>query len=164
MKTIIITFFIFINGAFSQTAINIVGKWQCCDSLISAGYLNTYEFKNDSTFIYMPSEFDGDNSLLSISGNFKIISDTLILIITKISYGVGSFRIGNKIDEDPTMWVYEYDKTKNIKCKSNCIQKVIITVDRQNDNRVFKKILLNGFEYYKLIENLDYYELDENKR
>ncbi len=141
--------FLFISiEIMCQSNFNITGKWQCCDSLVSAGYLSVFEFTSDSTFKYLISEYAQDNPIESISGRYNLISDTLFFHVKYFDYKDGSLRLGEIENEDSDIFVFDYEKTKLIECKNNCeFNALIKRVDTTLNDNI---ILINGFDFYKI--------------
>lgn len=107
-----------------------------------------FEFTFDSIFKYFITGYDEDNPLESISGYYNLISDTLFLHVKSFCYKDDSLRIGKLGDEDTKIFVFDYEKTKLIKCKNNCEFKALIKrVDTTVNDYI---ILINGFDFYHI--------------
>src|SRR5690349_18609892 len=82
MKKIILSVLVLIivNSLYAQS---LIGRWQEQLPEVSAGYLNTYQFMKDSTFLFSLSEYFGLKRIVSMGGKYKYNkkTGTLSLIV-----------------------------------------------------------------------------------
>src|SRR5258708_38334178 len=80
MRKLFITtvFTIITNYLVAQS---FIGRWQENSPGVSAGYLNNYQFLDDSTFLFNTSEYFGLKRIISIGGKYKYDKNKKSLLI-----------------------------------------------------------------------------------
>lgn len=97
---IILNFFSDINGQNSLT-----GKWQVKTNKISSAFLDSYSFiSNDSTFIFTPSQYNGLNRVLEISGKYSLKQDSIFFYIKSTKEYVGGYPIRSRTTTLADTW------------------------------------------------------------
>ena len=136
----------------SINAQSLIGKWQERTPEVSAGYLNTYEFLNDSTFLFSPTEYFGLTRIVSIGGRYKYNkkANSLSLVVEFTDEVVGgTIERSEEANEASDRWGITGGKLKRMKLPKP--SKAVILVEfRKSDLENTELMLLDKQKYYKV--------------
>lgn len=131
---------------------NLIGKWQEQTPKVSSGNLNTYEFSDDSTFLFNTNEYFGLKRIVSIGGRYKFIkrSNTLILTVEFENETIGgTIERSNVSGEATDSWVITGGETKKIKLPKPVTGTIQVEFKR-SDKGDAEFILLDKRKYFKV--------------
>jgi hypothetical protein len=162
MKIILVIFcFSFFAQLFAQNSDEIISKdslvgiWQANNSQLAAGLGDNYQFFNDNTFKYNFNTMSCElRRLWAIIGDFKIISDDIILTVTATLESVGGHIELGGVEEGEGGFLIVNDNWETIKQKEPSILKISIT--NYDPNR--RSINIDGRIFFKLSNNPNEYE------
>lgn len=149
MKIYILLIFAFLTSEIKSQ--NIVGLWQEGTPEISAAYHNTYNFLQDGTFSFNPSEYDGLKRILSIDGQYKLENDKLLLTITGTHELIGGTIERNTFSGTSThLWSIEGGSIKKIIFPKQQKEIIDFEIKKEGENIL---IILDSYKFYKLKVN-----------
>ena len=147
--SILISLILTINNLEAQS---FIGRWQENSQEVSSGYLNNYQFLDDSTFLFNTSEYFGLKRIVSLGGKYKYDKNkkSLLLTVQFINEIVGGHIERSKESGSASdSWIIEGGIVKkNLLIKP---VKASINIEFLEHNMDGKElILLDKIKYYKV--------------
>ncbi|MDE3182809.1 MAG: hypothetical protein KGM16_05265 [Bacteroidota bacterium] len=131
---------------------NLIGRWQENSPEVSAGYLNNYQFLNDSTFLFNTSEYFGLKRIINIGGKYMYDKNKKLLLLTVHFTNEivgGHIERSKESGSASDAWVIEGGKIKKILLPKPV--KAIIKIEFSNQSKGRNEIiLLDKIKYYKV--------------
>jgi len=118
-KQLLVIFCIAVSSAFyAQTQRTpVFGLWQAEQKEITSMNFDTYEFLKDSSFVFRPNGYNGLNRITGISGNYKIVRDTIFFFPKYTLELVGGYPTRSMITTEADSWEITNAKVKKVFCK-----------------------------------------------
>jgi hypothetical protein len=108
---------------YSQTPKkSFLGIWQAGQKEVTSMYFDTYEFLNDSTFIFRPNGYNGLNRVTGIGGKYKIYRDTIYFTPSYTLELTGGYPIRSMTTTESDSWEITNAKVKKSPCKQTMQQ------------------------------------------
>ncbi len=151
MKKIIISI-ILVTIVNYLKAQSLVGTWQEGTPEVSAGYLNTYQFLKDSTFLFSLSQYLGLKRIVSIGGKYRYNKNahTLSLVVEFTNEVIGgTIERGEESGEASDTWDLIGGQLKKMKL-AKPVKAVIDIEFKKSDKEDSQLILLDKRHYYKV--------------
>ena len=135
----------------SQVLVNkeLTGVWQNETKEIASGWLDTYQFFDDSHFIFNLNQYDEARRVLSLKGHYRIKGDTLFFKVDSTVELVGGYFERSTFTSIHGSWSLSGNVTKKeIKLPDTEEQYAIIK--RCNEEKQIDCILIDESIYYKM--------------
>jgi hypothetical protein len=139
--------FILLTLSFLLRSQNVVGIWQLDTKVLAAGYLDSYQFFRDSSFVYHPSQFDALTRIISIGGKYNIQKDSLIFFVEYIIEITGGQIIRSVMYSDNDSWSIENGVINKVYYKSINKQEATFKYCIEESNEI---IYIDDNKYFKV--------------
>ena len=91
---------------------NLIGMWHASPN-IAAGYNDYYEFSEDGSFIFKYSQYNGENRIVDISGDWEIIFGNLLALKIKNKTVIEGGEFSKDITSETTEYILRNGTIKN---------------------------------------------------
>jgi hypothetical protein len=151
MKKVIISALVvvIVNSVNAQS---LTGKWQEGTPEVTSGYFNTYQFIDDSTFLFSLNQYFGLKRIVSIGGKYKYNKKGGVLSLTvEFTNEIigGTIERSEESGEATDRWGITGGKLKKIKLVKPV--KAVIKVEfTKSDKEDSELVLLDKKKYYKV--------------